>query len=374
MREIAAEPSPSASLWKASSNRLVGGYHTPDYIEATPDAVWMRTDPFRDYRPVVDRVAGGKPTPHERFSTLANMALKADQDDIWSEQFHKAMKLFADRHGLLGWFREEFGMPLLPEREVGLLVLVAPDTIIDRYGRLREIDPATEGKYFQEQRMLHRDEVWTMLYGQPPPRPEDYVLEPEELILPCELRFRRQAADFVRTGYSRRLLYPSPSRTFTYEEIRHRYGLRLVYDPQNANTGVSVISTREPVSVWRQRLRNLAEPPHENYLNVKLEGVSPMVVRRTDGEDAGSWSCSSLLEAVHLMQFLDSIHGVRMQRCQAPDCYDFFRVGPRSKPRLYCHPSRERSRVGVPAERPRRSTASASARVRIVPNVLPSLP
>jgi hypothetical protein len=332
MRAIAAEPGPSASLWKTSSHRLVGGPLAPDYVEASPGAAWARYDPFRDYSPVVDRGAWSEPSPHERFSTLA------DLDNDGSGLFQEAIKLFANRHGLLGLFREEFGMPLLPEREVDPFVVVAPDTVIDRHGKLRGIDPATQGKYFQEKRELHRDELWALIHRQPRPRPEDYVLEPDELILPCELRFRRRAADFVRTGRSRRFLDRDAGRTYTYEEVRRRYGLRVVYDPQNEVTGVSIISTREPVSMWRQRLHNLAEPPHESYLNVKLEDVSPLLVSRADGEDAGSWSCSSLLEAVHLMRYLDLIYGVKMQKCQAPGCHESFRVGPRSRPRLYCLP------------------------------------
>src|SRR3954454_6132473 len=320
MTEVTAEPGPSAGLWKASSHRLVGGPLAPDYVEATPDAAWARYDPFRDYSPVVDRGAWSEPSPHERFSTLADLGNKG------LDLFHDAIKLFADRHGLLGLFREEFGMPLLPEREVGFFVVVAPDTVIDRHGKLREIDPATLGKEFQEKQALHRDELWALIYRRPRPRPEDYVLEPEELILPCELRFRRRPADFVRRGYSRRFLDRDDGRTYTYEEVRRRYGLRVVYDPLNENTGVSIISTREPVSMWRERLHNLAGPVHESSLNFKLEEVSPLIVSGADGEGASSWSCSSLLEGVHLMCYLDFIHGVKMQKCQAPGCRESFRV------------------------------------------------
>jgi hypothetical protein len=37
-----------------------------------------------------------------------------------------------------------FGVPLLPERKVNCFALIAPDTVIDRDKKLREIDAATE--------------------------------------------------------------------------------------------------------------------------------------------------------------------------------------------------------------------------------------
>ena len=38
------------------------------------------------------------------------------------------------------------------------------------------------------------------------------------------------------------------------------------------------------------------------------------------------------------MHFLDLAGGIRMQRCQAPGCREYFRVGPQSRGTLYCPP------------------------------------
>ncbi len=338
MREVVAEPGPTASVWKASKHRLVGGSSTPDYIEATPDAAWARTDPFRAYRPVVDRGGRSDPSPHETFSKLADMALESDPTDKETKLFHMAVKLFANRYGLLGVFREEFGAPLLPGREVSISVHIAPDTVVDRNGKLRGIDPATEGKWLQEKRMLHFDEVMLAMRGEPPPHPGDYLFEPEQLIMPNELRFQKTKQDFVQTGIARLPSDRNHDEMFTYEEVQRRYGVRVVYDPLNEDTGVSVISTREPVSMWRQMLFNFAPPLYLEILNRHLEDVRPLLVVDKDGEATSSWTCPSLLKAVHLMRYLDLVAGVKMQRCQAPGCREYFRVGPRSRESLYCPP------------------------------------
>ena len=51
----------------------------------------------------------------------------------------------ADGYGLLGLFHETFGAPILPPHANSFLAWLAPDAVIDEDGRMRTIDPATEG-------------------------------------------------------------------------------------------------------------------------------------------------------------------------------------------------------------------------------------
>ncbi len=239
----------------------------------------------------------------------------------------------------MGLFQEEFGAPLLPEREVGWLVRVAPDAVIDESGRLRGIDPVTEGKRLLEELLRKRDR---QIYAERGElhlwEPEKLVLTQKELILPGELRFQKRATDFVRSGFSRPSLSdPDRGRVFTYEDVQRRYAIRVVFD-RRAGTGVSIVSTREPVGAWRDELRSFAQPLSLGRLNRHLEGVNPRAVVGEDGRVASSWYCPSLLKALHLMRYLDVTTGTRMQRCVAPGCYNYFRVGPRGRPSMYCPP------------------------------------
>ena len=337
MRNVIIEQTPSASFWKASSYRLVGGPLTPDFVEATEDARWTRSDPFEHYRPPDDPNEYDVPPPHVMYANLSNMLVQADANDEATERFHRAIQVFVECFGLLGWFQEEFGSPILPEREVGAIVRLAPDAVIGEGGTLRGIDPATEGKHLQEQLMFRREEVDSARLGLPPPRPSDFLLEPEELILPSELRFRRPDVDFVRTGFSRSAYYERGDETFAYEDVRGRYGIRVVFDPEGSDIGVVVLPTREPMSMWHM-LISFVDYSRVGYLNRRLEAVSPLLVAGENGSVTAGWDCPSLQEAVHLMYFLDLLTGVRWQKCQGPRCPAYFRVGPRSRPRKYCPP------------------------------------
>lgn len=144
--------------------------------------------------------------------------------------------------------------------------------------------------------------------------------------------------EFFRTGFSRAAYYLREDKTFTYEDVRHRYGIRVVFDPQNAPTGVALVSTREPMSMWWDGLTGFSGRPSTGYLNRQLEEVRPLLVDDEEGREAGGWFCPSLLAAVHLMRYLDLIARIRMQKCQARGCPEYFRVGPRSRRRLYCPP------------------------------------
>jgi hypothetical protein len=335
MRNVVIEQTTSASLWKASNYRLVGGALTPDFIEATPDAQWARSDPF-EYYSQVGHLSDESP-PHEVYAKLAYMAEHVESTAKATERFHMAIILFVRRFGLLGWFGEEFGAPLLPKRSVAGFVRLAPDTVIDEDGRLRDIDPGTEGKHLQEQLMLHQAEEGLAQHGLPPPRPSNYILEPKELILPCELRFTRPPIEFVRTGFSRSAYYKRDNKTYTYEDVKSRYGIRIVFDPESSAKGAVVLPTREPVSMW-QTLTTPGDQVSVSYLNRQLEEVRPLLVDGEDGSRTGGWACPSLLKAIHMMYYLDVVNRVEMKKCEAPGCQEYFRVGPRSRRKLYCPP------------------------------------
>src|SRR5215208_2883322 len=99
MREVIAGLSPSATVWKASKHRLIGGPLAPDFIEATPDARWARSDPFRTYHPVDDLGRSSEPSPHQVLAKLADMVLQFEpSDDEPSDKekrvFHMAVQQF----------------------------------------------------------------------------------------------------------------------------------------------------------------------------------------------------------------------------------------------------------------------------------------
>jgi len=338
-REMVSVPFPMATTWRASEYKLVGDTLSPEYVVAKRGAVWSRKDPFDAYGPVVDRAPGGEATPHTSFATLADMALEFAPTNEEEKRFHLALNVFANRYGLLGLFWEEFSAPLLPEREVGWFVRVAPDALIDGNGRLRGIDPATEGKRLQEELLREhyrrnyaaRGELHLW-------EPEKLILTQKVLILPGELRFEKRAVDFVRAGFSRPFLSdPDPSRVLTYEDVQQRYGVRVVFDSR-AGTGVSIVSTREPVDAWLDELRSFGQHLSLRRFNRLLEGVKPRAVVGEDGRLASSWYCPSLLKALYLMRYLDATTGTKIQRCEAPGCYNYFRVGPRGRASMYCPP------------------------------------
>jgi len=335
-REIVSVPSPVATVWRASNYRLVGDKRRPDqsYIEATPGAVWSRWDPFEAYKPVLRRAHDKEGAPHLLFAKLADKALEFAPSDEETRLFHEMVRVFADHYGLLGLSWEELDdVPLLPEREVGRVVFVAPDAKMDGMGRLRVISPATEGKRLLEELFRERDRRISADRGEPHLwEPEKLVLTHTEMVLPEGLRFERRRADFVRSVSFRQ----DRDRVCTYDEVRHQFGVRFVFDPRAA-TGVSVISTREPISAWRDELRSFAQPRSPERVNRHLVGVNP---REVVGNDGGtSWYCPSLLKALWLMRYLDVHGGAMIKKCQAPRCPSYFRVGPHGDANsIYCPP------------------------------------
>lgn len=302
------------------------------YVEAVPDAVWTRADPFRTYRPAGSTPARGPRPAHQTFSTLADNVFVKDKKHL-----DRMIVLYAKTYGLLGLFQEEFSEALLPERELDWMVFVAPDTVIDDRGKLHAIDPATDGKQLLEEAIFEHDRQ-VLAESDQLYLLKQIDLDSRRLILPSELRFQKLAASSALLGTSRRLFDPDGARrTFTYEDVRRRYGVRALFD-RSSPIGTSLISTREPVKAWRRELFSFAQPPTRSRLNRALKDVNPRAATDKGNKPASSWSCPSLLKAIYLMRYLDLVAGTRMQRCQAPGCHEYFRVGPRSRESLYCPP------------------------------------
>ncbi len=339
MRELWSPPAPVASVWKASKHRLIGGGASPQYIEAAPDATWERVNPFDFYRPALQRTDPGKRAPHEHFSRLADMTLEILPTDEQAKLFRDSVRVLADLYGLLGLWREAFDAPLPPEDQSRLFVPVVPDTIVDAGGRLRQIDPSTEGKERLEKHLYERDRRIFRERGELHLL-EQIVLDPKHLMLPEELSFRRKDRRSMSSLFFRPPVIGEPPKpqTASYEDVQREYGVRVVFNRSVGLGGVSLIFTREPVDAWRRELRWFAQAPSLSGLNRNLEGVSPHIAADADGRPANTWSCPSLLKALYLMIYVDITSGVRLQKCQAPGCGEYFRAGPRSRESLYCPP------------------------------------
>ena len=334
-REVASAPPPTAATWKASRHRLVGDPLRPDYIEATPGAVWSRRDPFDYYQPLANRSEPAPiPPPHKPFAKMSGPP--EDRRSPWRRTREELLKLydqirvFGDVYGLLGFFGEAFAAPVLPARANPLFSWVAPDARIDGTGKLTEIDPQTEGKRRLEQLLDKRDGPFKL---------GPLELKPKDLAWPSELRFPTLSLDYGEFGLHKPWLGGRHTSTRSYEEVRERFGIRFVLD-QHARTGVSIIATREPLDFWLDELRKfLPAPPGPEYFDQALEDVSPRAVANQEGGLASSWRCPSLLKAVYLMLYLDVTSSVRLLKCQAPNCPDYYRAGPLSRPSKYCPPS-----------------------------------
>jgi hypothetical protein len=335
MRELFAPASPTAAVWKASKHRLVGDPFFPEHIEAAPDAVWTRTDPFQTYRPATEHHRGA-PSPHVPFLALADMVRawqrpkrserRAARSEENTKRLHDSVRVCADLYGLLGFFDETFAAPVLPSR-VDRYAWLAPDAVIDKNGRMRVIDPATEGKGLLERLLDVRNPRTGRREG----------FKPDRLAFPHELRF--PSVSFTAFGLLPPVFESLGSNMFSWENARNLYGVRALLDEGAGLSRVSVIYTREPLQYWHDELSNFHPSPNPpEYLNRKLKGVRPHAVAGADGRAVSSWHCPSLLKALYLMLYLDEAAGVRIQRCQASGCAEYFRVGPRSRESLYCPP------------------------------------
>jgi hypothetical protein len=201
--------------------------------------------------------------------------------------------------------------------------------LIDEAGDLRLIDPKTEGKRLLEEFLNERDGVI---------RSGRMKLTREDLAWPGELRFPTLGFEYGEFGLIKLSFEAQHSSTLSYEDVRERFGIRFVLD-KHARWGVSVVATREPLSFWLAELRRFwPAPPGPEYFDRVLEDVSPRAVANEEGGLAPSWRCPSLLKAVYLMLYLDETSRVRLLKCQAPNCPDYYRAGPLSRDSLYCPP------------------------------------
>lgn len=335
-------PTPTAATWKASRYKLVGDPLRPDYIEATPGAVWSRWDPFRYYEPLANRSEANRvPPPHKPFAAMSDLARDQRSQRRRTRKrlklLYDQMRVFGNVYGLLGLFRESIATPVLPERAHSLTSMVAPDAWIDQDGKLRVIDPKTEGARLLENSLNKHDGQF---------RSARLKLLREKLTWPDELRFPTLGVELGAFGLHTKLSFRGHhSRTNSYDDVRERFGIRFVLD-EHAR-GVSIIATREPLDSWLAELgRFWPTPPGPEYFDRMLEDVSPRAVANEEGGLASSWRCPSLLKAIYLMLYLDQTSSVRLLKCQAPNCPDYYRAGPLSRDSLYCPPppGKKRSR------------------------------
>jgi hypothetical protein len=163
-------------------------------------------------------------------------------------------------------------------------------------------------------------------------------LTSRELILPSELSFPETTTwGLALSGPWWSPFQPERPRVRSYSDLRRRYGVHVAINLREPQS-VTLLATREPVAAWREELRDFAQPHSRRRLNRHLERVNPREVYDEDGRASTSWRCPSLLKALWFMRHLDKTAGVRLQRCQAPGCYEYFRVGPRARASLYCPP------------------------------------
>lgn len=226
-------------------------------------------------------------------------------------------------------------MPVLPN---GAETLVAPEALVDERGRLRRIDPATEGKELLI-KLLEPTGIFSTGHNRLPDNLERRVAY-ETMALPSDIRFARRnihPAGIERFSESRRLV--------PWEDIRKCFGALLILD-EKARGGVSVLCTREPLRRWGMCFGFL---PSENvqsgdleldedsyvFLNQKLEEVSPRAFIGENGSLERGWRYRSLLQAMYLMLFLDLTGGTTIKKCQSQGCPDYFRTGSQSKSK-YC--------------------------------------
>ena len=160
---------------------------------------------------------------------------------------------------------------------------------------------------------------------------------PDELAFPHELCF--PSISFTAFGLLPPVFESLGTDLWSWEQVRDLYGVRALLDEDAGPSRVSIVPTREPLSFWEAPLIDLPRSPcPPESLNSRLEGVTPHAVAGEDGRPKSSWRCPSLLKAIYLMLYLDETSGGKIQKCQAPGCPNYFRVGPRSRESMYCPP------------------------------------
>lgn len=105
-----------------------------------------------------------------------------------------------------------------------------------------------------------------------------------------------------------------------------------------------MLCTREPLRRWRLGLRFLStgDTPAQdlvggahNALNSYLREASPQISVDGDGNLHRGWHYRSLLQAMHIMFYLDLTGGSTIKKCQSQGCPNYFRLGSQDRSK-YC--------------------------------------
>jgi hypothetical protein len=304
-------------------------------IEAAPGATWERFSPFDLYR-LTSRTREVEAGPHLDFLRLSSL-MRSE-----SEHFHTALRVFTWKYGLLGIFEGDYlERPIRPPSKP----LIAPDAIIDGGGRLREVDPATEGTELLLDLLETRFER-----GEAYVNKRSYLTKSggagwhSSITLPSEVRYARRIPDFDS------FMQPvdPPTQLVPWEMIQRDFGAFMILDKESL-LGVSVLCTRELLPRWKSTMLHFpsGDEPVESLaatdsyssrsylLNSYLQEVSPLAVIGEGGNLDRSWYCRSLLQAMYVMFYLDLTGGMAIKKCQSRGCPNSFRVGPQSEGK-YC--------------------------------------
>jgi hypothetical protein len=314
----------------------------PISMNAASGATWERFKPF-DYYRSTSKMRELKVGPHVTFLRLKDLLY------FKSHLFPKALKLFTKEYGLLGLFEEDYSQrPITPGRKI----FIAPEAMIDDQGKLQQVDPDTEGRDLLSSLLDARELARTLEILETPEERKLYLnrLSNERsrrnpaadslTALPSEVKFVRKVYDVVGP----------PTPLVPWETIQRDFGAFMILDKESF-LGVSVLCTREPLSRWDLSLYNFpsgdegveflakngnsASNPY--LLNTYLQEVSPRAVIGEDGNLERSWYCRSLIQAMHVMLYLDLTGGNTIRKCQSRGCPNYFRVGSQSKS-IYCTP------------------------------------
>jgi hypothetical protein len=210
---------------------------------------------------------------------------------------------------------------------------VAPNAVFLRNGRLREVDPATTGKDYLENLLNQK---------YPPEIPDKRTRLRNSLALPGELKFLARSA-LSTLGLPQAVNETFEPEVFGWEEVKEHYGCSVVLD-KHSDSGVTVLSTREPLFWWERELKNF--PPREHLMvdygfslramNSRMAGsVSPRGYLNEQGQPERGWRCPYLLSAMYLMLYLDITGGRSIRRCERSVYENHYRAGPQSNSK-YC--------------------------------------
>jgi hypothetical protein len=190
----------------------------PPAIEAAPNSTWERFRPFDSYQ-LRSKARDAEVGPHLMF-----LWLKRTLEDK-PHLFHKTLKLFVDQYGLLGLFQENYvPHPVLPPSRM----YIAPEAVIDKRGRLRRIDPSTQGRELVLK--LKEDEKWftatpdLKLHGVDPETLTKEVWE-SSVAAPSEVRLVPRVPEFRPW-----LEEESNGELAPWEAIKEQFGALLILD------------------------------------------------------------------------------------------------------------------------------------------------